>query len=99
MLNKLTSKIFNYIIYHWQWLFSIHQPTDIVNNFPDIKVGDFTGPASANPFSPIDQHHWNDGHVPLWLHTLVVIIEEPQDVVIHWWEHQACQGTATEKGI
>lgn len=60
--------------YHWQWLFSIHQTTDIIHSFPDIKVGDLAGPASTNPFCPIYQHHWNNRDVPLWLHTLIVII-------------------------
>lgn len=92
MLNKPTNEtlFLKSIIYHWQWFFSIQQTTDVIHSLPDIKVGDLTGPAGANPFCPIYQHHRNYRHVPLRLHTLVVIIEEPQDIVIHWWEQQPC---------
>lgn len=60
--------------HHRQRLIAIQHAVDVVDDFSYVVVWDFAGPASANTFGTVDQHHGNDGHIPLWLYALIVIV-------------------------
>lgn len=71
----------------------VEHSVDVVNNLSGIIVGNLAGPACPNALCTIHQHHGNDGNVPLWLHLLVVIIQELEQVRVHCWEQQLGEGT------
>lgn len=62
---------------------------DVVDDLSDVVVGELAGPACADALGTVHQHSGDDGHVPLWLYALVVIIVVLEQVVIHCWENKA----------
>lgn len=56
---------------------------DVVNDLPGVVVWDLAGPACPDALSSVHQHHGDDGNVPLWLHLLVVIVQELEQIEIH----------------
>lgn len=71
------------LFYHGKWLFSIEQAVNIVDDLSQIKIRDATGPSCADALTSISQHQRDDGNVPLWLHSQIVIIIILQQVIIH----------------
>lgn len=64
---------------------------DVADDLSYVVVGDLAGPSCADTFSPVHQHSGDDGHVPLRLYALVVVIVVLEQVVIHRWENKAGQ--------
>lgn len=73
-------------VYHGQGILVVEQSVDVVDNLSGVVVRNLTRPACPNAFCTVHQQHWNDGNVPLWLHLLVVIIQELEQVEVHGWE-------------
>lgn len=85
--------------HHGQRFFAIEHAVDVNDNLSYVIVGDLAGPACADAFSAVHQHSWDDGHVPLRLDALVVIIVVLEQVVIHSWEKKAGKRAGrTERG-
>lgn len=71
---------------------------DVADDLANVVVGNLAGPASADTFRPVDEQCGDDGDVPLWLHTLVVVKVVLEQVVVYRWEKKAGQragGTTT----
>lgn len=66
---------------------------DVADNFTHVIVGDSTSPACANAIRAVDQYEWDDGNIPLWLNTHVVIVVVLEQVVIHSREKEPSQRT------
>lgn len=77
--------------HHGQRLLSVQHAVDVVDDLSYVEVGDLAGPACADTVAAVHQHSGDDGHVPLWLHTLIVIIVVLKQVVIRRWEQKAGQ--------
>lgn len=75
--------------HHWQGLLPVEHAVDVIDDLSDVVVGDFAGPTGADAFRAVHQHSGDDGNVPLWLHTLVVVIVVLEQVVIQGREYQA----------
>lgn len=58
----------------------VEQAVDVVDDLSWVVVGDLTRPACPDALSSVNQHHGNDGNIPLRLHLLVVVVEELQQV-------------------
>lgn len=78
--------------HHRQRLLAVEQTVDVVDDLTYVIVGNLTGPACANTLSTVYQHSRDDGNVPFWLYTLIVIVVVLEQVVIHCWEKKAGQG-------
>lgn len=65
---------------------------DVADDLPYVVVGDLAGPACADTFGTVHQHRGDDGHVPLRLNALVVVIVVLEQIVIHSWEEKAGKG-------
>lgn len=84
--------------HHGQRLLPVQHTVNAADDLSHVVVGDFAGPAGADAFGTIHQHSGDDGHVPLWLYTLVIIIVVLEQVVIHGWENQAGEWAEGMKG-
>ena len=67
--STLSSSHFSY---HFHGLQSIHEPANVVYNFPRVVVGYKGGVACTDAVTAIDQDHWYNGTVPLWLYPVCV---------------------------
>ena len=54
----------------------------VLLSLPGVEVGDLGHPAGANAVGSVDEHHGDDGDIPLGLYTLVVIPEVFQNGII-----------------
>lgn len=79
-------------------LLPVEHAEDVADDLANVVVRNLAGPTCANTFRPVDEQRGDDGDVPLWLHTLVVIIVVLEQVVIHLWEKKAGQGAAGGEG-
>lgn len=59
--------------HHFLGLLPVDHAEDVADDLTNVVVGNLAGPACADTFGPVDKHRGNDGDVPLWLNTLVVI--------------------------
>lgn len=58
----------------------VQHAVDVVDDLPGVVVGDLAGPAGPDALGAVHQHHGDDGNVPLWLHLLVVVKQELEQV-------------------
>lgn len=77
--------------HHGQRFLAVEHSVDVADDLSYVVVGDLASPARADTFSAVHQQSGDDGNVPLWLHTLVVIIVVLQQVVVHSWENKSGQ--------
>lgn len=68
------------MVYQWQRLLVFQHTVDVVDDLSGVVVGDLAGPAGPDAFGAIHQHHGDDRNVPLWLHLLVVVKQELEQV-------------------
>lgn len=80
--------------HHFQGLLPVEHAVDVADDLANVVVGNLAGPACADAFRPVDEQCGDDGDVPLWLHTLVVIKVVLEQVVVYRWEQKAGQGAA-----
>lgn len=85
--------------HHGQRLISVEHTVDVADDLSYVVVGDLAGPACADTFSTVNQHSGDDGHVPLWFYTLVVIIIVLEQIVIHSWENKAGKRAGRKEGL
>ena len=89
--NQLSFKLPN--VHHGQRVLHVEHAVQVVDYLSVVVVGDLAGPARPDALGPVHQHQREDGDVPLWLHLLVVIIQELQQAGVHRWEQHLGQGT------
>lgn len=82
--------------YHGQRVLVVEQPVDIVDDLTGVVVGDLTGPAGSDALGAVHQQHGDDGNVPLWLHLLVVVKQELEQIEVHSREQEL--GKRTDRG-
>lgn len=75
-------------LYNGQGFLVVKHTVDVVDNLSWVIVGDLAGPASPDALGSVHQHHRYYGYVPLWLHLLVVIIQELQQTGVHSGKQQ-----------
>lgn len=66
---------------------------NIVDDLSHVIVGDAAGPSGANALTSISQHQRDDGYVPLWLHSQIIIVVILQQVIVHSREQQTSKWT------
>lgn len=86
-----TKQIVIFCPHHGQRLLSVEHTVEVANDLSYVVVGHPAGPSCADTIRTVHQHKGDDGHVPLWLYTLIVIIVVLEQVVIHRWENKAGQ--------
>lgn len=64
---------------------------DVADDLAYVIVWEATGPSRTDAISTVGQNEWYDGHVPLRLHTHIVIIVVLEQVVIHSREKKPSQ--------
>lgn len=67
-------------VYQRQRLLMLQHAVDVVDDLPGVVVGDLAGPAGPDALGAVDQHHRDDGNIPFWLHLLVVVKQELEQV-------------------
>lgn len=77
----------------------VEQPVDVVDDLSRVVVGDLTRPARSDALGSVDQHHGDDGNVPLRLHLLVVIVQELEQVGVPRREQQLGEWTAGKENV
>jgi len=75
-------------VYHRQGVLLVEHAVDVVDDLPRVVIGDLTRPAGPDALGAVDEHHGNDGNVPLGLHLLVVVVQELEQVGIPGGEQQ-----------
>lgn len=84
-------------VYHGQGVLVVEHAVDVVDDLSGVVVWDLTGPAGPDALGSVHQHQRDDGNVPLWLHLLVVIVQELQQVGVPRREQQFGQRTVGKK--
>lgn len=64
----------------------VEHAVDVVDDLAGVVVGDLAGPPGPDALGAVHQHHGDDGNVPLWLHLLVVVEQELEQVGVDGWE-------------
>lgn len=86
--------------YHGKWIFSIEHAENIVDDLSHVIVGDAAGPSCADALTSISQQQRDDGHVPLGLHSQIIIIVILQQVIVHSRKQQTSKWTENnQKGF
>lgn len=78
--------------HHGQRLVAAEHAVDVADDLSYVVVGDLAGPACADTFGTVHQHSGDDGHVPLRLHPLIVVVVVLEQIVIHGREKKAGEG-------
>ena len=70
--------------YHGQGFEPVEHPLEVGDDLVDVEVGDLGAPAGADALGAVDEHHGQDGAVPLGLHAQAVVeVGLQQRVVVH----------------
>lgn len=83
--------------YHLCGLHSGYHPLQVGDDLPRVVVGNEGGVPGPDPLAPVDEHHGQDGAVPLRLDAEVVLVESVELVVVWLGEGQPSQGLSIVK--
>ena len=81
------------LAYHFLWLLVVNESLQVSHNLPYTIIRHTGGVAGTYPFTTIHQHHRDNGTIPLWLNTNVVISEVLQLSIVRAREYESGQGT------